>query len=525
MKILTAEQMRRIDERAERDFGLTPATLMENAGRAVAQSLLKLYPGLEGLETIVVCGKGNNGGDGLCAARHLRAAGVPAQVVLLAEAASLTGAAAHHLELARREGVAVEQAPTEQAWEAFAPRLHRCALILDAVLGTGLKGGARGLPARAITDINASGADVVSVDIPSGLSGDSPRIQGPTVRAELTMALACPKIPHVFEPGASLTGRLQIVDIGIPAEAVQAEEVHLNLLGEEEVSAILPPREADSHKGDYGRVLVVAGSRGKSGAAGLVGLSALRAGAGLVTVATPLSAQPMVAASALEIMTEGLPETPPGALSAAAAPALKELERGCTVLAIGPGLTAGEETSALVREMVSGASVPVVLDADGLNAFTGRAEELRGDDRPLVLTPHPGEMARLLSAPRGPQVTAAQIQADRVEAARSFAVGHGCLLILKGHRTVIADPEGDVFINPTGNPGMATAGSGDALTGIIAGLLGQGLAPLEAAALAVYVHGLAGDLAAADHGENALMARDIIDYLPEAFLQLEGAAD
>jgi NAD(P)H-hydrate epimerase len=303
---------------------------------------------------------------------------------------------------------------------------------------------------------------------------------------------------------------------------VQAEQVTLNLLVEEEIAAILPPREADSHKGDYGHLLVVAGSRGKSGAAALVCRAALRAGAGLVTAATSRSAHPILAGHVAEMMTEALAETDDGAVAREAAPSLAALEQACDVMVLGPGLTAGEETASLVRDLVDTAQVPVVLDADGLNAFAGRSGDLR-TSVPLILTPHPGEMARLLSPPSGPPVGAAQVQADRVGVARTLAMQQACYVILKGHRTVIADPEGDVWINTTGNPGMATGGTGDALTGIVGALLAQGISPLESCALGVYVHGLAGDLAAADVGETSLMAGDVIDYLPEAFLHLERA--
>ncbi|HEY3174653.1 MAG TPA: NAD(P)H-hydrate dehydratase [Candidatus Polarisedimenticolia bacterium] len=526
MKILTAQQMRRIDERAENDFGVAAVTLMDHAGRAVADALARLYPALSTMNLLIVCGKGNNGGDGITTARHLRTLGVNARVVLLAPTNALRGPSAHHRDQALRDGILIEEAPTERAWAEVAagiPGRHR--LVLDALLGTGLKGPARDLPARAITDINGTGVEVAALDIPSGLSGDAAGIPGPAIQAAVTIALACPKIPHVFEPAAALCGKLQVVEIGIPHEAVAAEQVDLNLIEESEMSSLAPVRAPDSHKGDYGRILIIGGSRGKSGAAAMAAHAALRSGAGLVTVATSISAQPVLAGHVIEMMTEGLPETPGGSLSRAAAPHLRELMRSSDVLAVGPGITALEETAALVREILAGTSLPVVLDADGINAYAGRAGEMKGDARVLILTPHPGEMARLLSRPGSTPVTAAQVQADRVGVARAFAREHSCYLVLKGHRTVVAEPSGQVWINSSGNPGMATGGSGDVLTGVLAGLLGQGLSPLEASLLGVYVHGLAGDLASADYGETSLIARDIIDYLPDAFLQLERSED
>jgi NAD(P)H-hydrate epimerase len=495
---------------------------MDNAGRAVAETLLRLYPALPDMNLLIVCGKGNNGGDGIAAARHLASRGVTARVVSLAPISSYQGPAARQRDSALRDGVTVEEALSDEAWAKVAAGIpQRHVLILDALLGTGLKGPARGLTARAIADINGSGLEVVALDIPSGLSGDAAGIPGAAIRADRTIALACPKIPHVFDPAAALCGTLHVIDIGIPHEAVAAEEVTLNLIDESEMAAIVPVREADSHKGDYGRILVIGGSRGKSGAAALVAHAALRSGAGLVTAATSIGAQPILASHVIEMMTEGLPETAAGSLSRLAIPALRELMQASDVLAVGPGLTAGEETAALVRGIVSSTPLPVVLDADGLNAFAGRAAELKGESRVLILTPHPAEMARLISRPGSPPVTTAHVQADRVGAARVFARQHVCYLVLKGHRTVVAEPGGQVWINPSGNPGMASAGSGDVLTGVLAGLLGQGLSPLESCLLGVYVHGLAGDLASADYGETSLIARDIIDYLPDAFLHLE----
>jgi len=525
MKILTARQMRRIDERTEREHGVAADTLMDNAGRRVAEALLGIYPALSSMNPLILCGKGNNGGDGITAARHLRSFGVMSRVVLLASPGALEGIAAAHMLRARDAGVTIESVPDEAAWKEVAGTLDDHALIVDAVLGTGLQGGARGLAARVIDSMRDASGEKVSLDIPSGLSGDSAEIPGPALRADHTIALACPKIPHVFPPATALVGRLHVVDIGIPPEAIDEESVDLNLVTEDEAAALIPIREADSHKGDFGRVLVVGGSTGKSGAAAMVALSALRSGAGLVTAATGATAQKILAGQVMEMMTEALPETPEGSLSAAAAPVLEGLSKQADVLAVGPGLTAREETSALVRDLVSRTSLPVVLDADGLNAFAGRATELDGGSRVLILTPHPGEMARLLSAPGAKPMTAADVQSDRVALARSFAVDHGCYLVLKGYLTVVAGPDGQAWINPTGNPGMATGGSGDVLTGVLAGLLAQGLSPLDACLAGVYAHGLAGDLASADHGETSLIAGDIIEFLPEAFLQLERAAE
>ena len=524
MHIVTSRQMRQIDERSEREFGVSSLTLMDNAGQAVATALARLYPELSTRNLIILCGKGNNGGDGIAVARHLKARGLPARVVLLAGKELLSGPAAAQRDLAGKDGVIIEEAGADAAWAAVAASLPRHGLILDALLGTGLEGPARGLIARAIADINGSGVEVMALDIPSGLSGDSAEIPGPAVHAVQTIALACPKIPHVFDPAASLVGRLHIAEIGIPREAMDAEEIWLNLIDESDVAPLIPVRETDSHKAEYGRLLVVGGSLGRSGAAGLVCHAALRSGAGLVTAATSRSAQPILAGHVMEMMTEGLVETGEGALSIGALAGLLDLARASDLLAVGPGLTCREETAELVRQLVCSTSIPIVLDADGINAYAGRAKELSGDSRVMILTPHPGEMARLLSLPSAPPVTVSRVQADRVNTARTFAMEHACYVVLKGHKTVIAEPGGEIWINDTGNPGMATAGSGDVLTGILAALAGSGLSPLAACMVGVHVHGLAGDLAAAQYGETSLMARDIIEYLPDAFGQLERAA-
>ncbi len=518
MKIVTAEQMRRIDERTASDHGVSAASLMDNAGRAIAEALIALYPACREARPLILCGKGNNGGDGITAARYLRSEGVESRVVLLASRSALKGAAADHLRRAIEAGVKVEECPDAKGWPDIAAGLDRRPVVVDAILGTGLKGPARDLAALAIADINMCEAPVVSVDIPSGLNGDVGTLVGPAVRADDTIALACPKIAHVFPPASFLAGRLHIVDIGIPAAVIEAEEIALNLITDEDVWSLVPLREPDTHKGDFGHLLVIAGSTGKSGAAGLVCRAALRAGAGLVTAATTAAAQPILAGHVMEAMTEALPESR-GAIGMAAMPILRDLMRRSDVLAIGPGLTTEEETCRLVREIVSTTPLPVILDADGVNAFAGRAADLRREDRVLILTPHPGEMARLAGGPDA-GLTTRDIQADRVGHARRFARDHHCYLVLKGYRTVVADPGGEIWINSTGNPGMATAGSGDALTGILAALVAQGLAPLEACLLGVFLHGAAGDLAAADRGEISMCAGDLIEHLPGAFARL-----
>jgi NAD(P)H-hydrate epimerase len=356
---------------------------------------------------------------------------------------------------------------------------------------------------------------VVSVDVPSGLSGETYEIPGSCIRADHTVTFVRPKLPHVFPPAAEMCGRLHIVDIGVPNEAVAAEKSNLDLLQPEELAPLLPKRRPDSHKGDYGHALVVAGSRGKGGAARLAALGALRAGCGLVTAAVPHGLQAGFVSRAMEVMTEGLPETAEGTLAESGIPRLLALLDGKQAVAIGPGLTTHPESKSLVRELVRRARVPLVLDADGVNAFAGEQGTLSGRKRPLVLTPHPGEMGRLLG------ISTRDVQARRLDLAREFARGHHCYLVLKGYRSLIATPGGTVHVNPTGNPGMATGGSGDVLTGLLVGLLAQGIDPSAAVRLGVYLHGLAGDLAAEEVGEAPLIARDILQHFPAALQRLK----
>jgi NAD(P)H-hydrate epimerase len=518
MVILTAEQMREVDERAERDHGIPAETLMDNAGREVALALVRRYPDLAARRTLILCGKGNNGGDGITAARHLRERGIAARVALLAAGHELTGAAAWALSKSREKGIRVEEIVDAGAWNALRRSLPEFDLIVDALLGTGVRGAARGRILEAIGAVNGAGCDVVSVDIPSGLSGSTAELPGPCVEPDLTLALAALKLPHVFPPAAPFAGDVEILDIGIPAAALAAEKTLLHWADRNAVAPLLPSRDATSHKGDYGHVLILAGSRGKSGAAVLMARAALRSGAGLVTVATPASAQPLVATGAPEAMTEPLPETPEGVLARGALERVRALIGERDVLAAGPGLGTGEGTDEVIASIVSSSKKPMILDADALNVLAARSADAVKLPEGSVLTPHPGEAGRLLKLPAG------KVQEDRLEAARRLAREWGACALLKGHRTLVADPSGLLHVNPTGNAGMATGGSGDVLSGIVAAWLAQGLRPLDAATLSAHAHGLAGDLAARDVGQIGLTAGDIIESLPSAYAALQDAA-
>ena len=513
MRVLNSSQMREADKRTIEDIGIRSLVLMENAGRQAVAAMEAMYTDLLDRRVGVLCGRGNNGGDGFVVARTLVQRGVDVAVFLLGGVADVRGDARANLEILGRLGVTVVEISDSQAWELHFSEVSDCTLIVDAIFGTGLNSPVSGLIESVIADVNASGIPVVAIDLPSGLSADSPKPIGPSIEATLTVTLAAPKLPLVLPPGETHAGDIVIADIGIPVEVIEAVEgPRVDLLTRTTMREIVSPRAPDSHKGDYGRVLIVAGSRGKSGAAHLAAVGALRSGAGLVTVATPASIQPVVAAMGAEYMTEALLDGEDG-LSLENVDRLMEMARD--VVAIGPGLGPAHGTRDCIRQLVDRATAPLVIDADGLNAFSGQPDGLSGrDGRDVIITPHPGEMARLVG------MSTDEVQASRLEIARNFASAHHVYVVLKGHRTIIATPDEKVFINPTGNPGMATGGTGDVLTGMIAAWLAQLLDAEAACKIAVYLHGMAGDLAEADEGEVSMTAADLAAHIGDAVLEL-----
>jgi hydroxyethylthiazole kinase-like uncharacterized protein yjeF len=505
MKIVTAGEMREIDRLSSERFGVPSLTLMESAGTAVADFVLSSYTAARRIG--VVCGKGNNGGDGFVAARKLLRAEREVRVVLLAEPSELRGDAAEMFGKLPVAPVIVRNA--EELNSDAVRGVFACDILIDAVLGAGFKPPMRGFYADAIATMNVSSVPVVAVDIPSGADADAMAPQSGTIaRADAIVTFTAPRPAHVF--GSLTFGAVLVAPIGSPDEAI-VSSLKLNVITPKDVASLIAPRAQDSNKGNFGHVLVIGGSVGKAGAAAMAGFSALRVGAGLSTVATPQSVLSTVAGFHPEIMTEPLPETEAGtiALSALEYGRLDQLVEHKTVLAIGPGISRQEDTARFVRTVVTKYKIPMVLDADGLNAFEDRAGELRAGD--LVITPHPGEMSRLtgLSIP--------EIQRDRVNVARRFAGEHGLIVVLKGHRTLVAKPDGEVWVNTTGNPGMATGGTGDILTGMIAGMMAQNKGRIfEAVCAAVYLHGLAGDVACESVGEQPLVATDLVRALPQA---------
>jgi NAD(P)H-hydrate epimerase len=513
MRVLSATEMREADRRAIEELGIPSRTLMENAGRGVVSVMEREIKDLARRSIAIVCGKGNNGGDGLVALRELAGRGYKARAFLLARFNELTGDAAANLETARAAQLPVEQLPDEEAWQRALGEIAGAGVIVDAILGTGLSRAPRGLPETAIRELNRLGALRVAVDLPSGISSDTGQVLGEALRADLTVALAAPKVGHFLPPACFNVGKLEVVDIGIPAAVLQAVDSRIETIELQSLRGLLPPRAPDAHKGDFGHLLVLAGSVGKTGAAVMAARAASRCGVGLVTVAAPATTLPVIAAGAPEMMTEPLPETPQGTIALTATSRALELLEGKSALVLGPGLGRHPETSAWVKRILAQADVPMLVDADALNALEGDIDAVpRG--RPLALTPHPGEMARLLGT------TSAAVQTDRLSAARKLAREREVHVLLKGYRSLVAEPAGRIGINLTGNPGMATGGAGDVLSGMAGAFLAQGLGADAALRLAAHLHGLAGDLAAAEVGQTALIATDLIGKLPECFRRL-----
>ena len=506
--ILTPEEAATLD-RESQSRGVSVETLMENAGRAVATAAEALAGGGYGRRAVVVAGKGNNGGDGLVAARHLDRRGMGVAVVLLAPEDAFAGPASTNLARLRDRCPRVRIRPFDA--ETLDRELGRADVVVDAIFGTGFHGAPQGAAAEAIAAIERRGPHVVAVDVPSGVNAGSGAIEGEAVAADVTVTFGAAKPGVVLLPGALRAGVVEVVDIGFPPGLVAAD---ISVLEATDVASAMPPRAVETHKRDAGLVVVVGGSRRMTGAVSLSAAAAYRGGAGLVTVAVPEGILHVVQGLLRETTFVPLPETPDGAVAASIVPLEQSLEAADAV-AVGPGLTTNEETAAFVRTLVRSCPAPVVLDADGLNAFVGHVPELADRRSPAVLTPHAGEFARLAG------ISARDVAADRIGNARKLAAETNAVVLLKGTRTVIASPEGSVLINPTGGPFLATGGTGDVLTGVIAALVARGTEPFVAAGAAAYVHGLAGRLATDDLGDGTT-AGDVLERVPRAALEVHG---
>jgi NAD(P)H-hydrate epimerase len=513
MKIVSAEEMRAIDRATSERIGVPSLTLMENAGAAVANYVVSHHPAASRI--VVFCGKGNNGGDGFVAARRLHEQKRNVQVILLADPDDLRGDAAVMFGQLPASTIVMRSSEELKSDRMRSPLQGE--LYLDAVLGTGFKPPVSGLYADVIAMMNASRVPVIAVDIPSGADADAMQTQAGTIaRADAIVTFTAPRPAHVF--GSLTSGPTVVAGIGSPQEAI-VSALQLNVITARDIGPSVALRPAESNKGSYGHVLVLGGSLGKAGSVAMAGMAALRAGAGLSTVATANSVLATVAGFHAELMMEALPETDAGTISSSAQNRIDQLAKGKSVLAIGPGISRDPETAELVRRLVATQQTPIVLDADGLNAFEGRTKELNGKGRTLVITPHPGEMARLV------ECTIPEVQKDRLGLARKFAREHELIVVLKGHRTLVVQPDGEAWVNTTGNPGMATGGTGDILTGMAAGMIAQNPRNAFVAALAaVHLHGLAGDVMRERVGEHSLVATDLLQGLPEAFRRTREAA-
>lgn len=510
MKILTAEQMQAVDRRTIDEIGIPGTVLMENAGRGVAEEILRRFATVDSPRALVLAGKGNNGGDGYVVARHLLNRGWRVATLVLAERGAVRGDAEVNLAALEKCGGEVACVSDDAALVKWLDAGDEFTVLVDALFGTGLTKPVGGIYQQAITWLNEQAAPVVAVDIPSGVDASTGRILGLAVKATVTVTFAFAKIGQVSYPGAGKVGELVTVDIGVPAVvAGQVEADHL-LIDAGQARLLLPARRLDGHKGTFGHLLVVAGSTGKSGAAVMAAESGLRGGAGLVTLACPQSVQPVIASRLREVMTAPVPGVK-GEFSLQALDPLLALTDGKQALAVGPGIGLGAETGAMVRHLVQTSSPPVVIDADGLNALCDHLDVLESQaGRAIVLTPHPGEMSRLTGLP------VADIQGNRFQVARDFAMRHGVVLVLKGARTLTAAPDGRVNVNNSGHPGLASGGMGDILTGLIASLLAQGMGAFDAASLGVFLHGLAADRLLGSFGDAGLLASDVMYELPAA---------
>lgn len=526
MKILSAAQMREVDRQTTQKYGIPSLLLMENAGINLYLTLEDYFEDLHQQRIAILCGKGNNGGDGIVLARQLQQRGIHPDLFLLGKISEVTGDARVNLDVYRKTGDPLQQITSLAQWREISATLPRYDIIVDALLGTGITQPLQGLYAEVVSAINLSDAFVLSVDIPSGMFSDSLEGGAPAVIADVTVTFTAPKIAHILSPDQEVMGDLRIVPIGSPAELMNRPDYYVNLMTRELAGFYVPRREIKAHKGNFGHVGIISGSRGKAGAAALCSSAALRAGSGLVTAYVPELVQPVVASFRPEVMTEGLPCTARGTLDLKAGAVLLDLLSHKDAAGMGPGLTTERGTVQFVHKVTQNSPIPLLLDADALNAFEGNTRKLvNRKKQPLVITPHPGEFSRLLGQPTP------QVLANRLELTRNFAREQGLWVVLKGFRTLLATPEGEIFVCPLGNPGMATAGMGDALTGVLTSLLGtyacRGMTEpqqiTQALILGIYLHSLAGDLAVRESGPEALTAGDVIDHLGKAYQELASA--
>jgi len=514
MKVVTSQQMREIDRKAIEENKLSGLALMENAGLRIFQSLKKIYPDLRLKKIIIFAGSGNNGGDGFVVARHLYTYGVKVKVFLLAHFNKIKGEAGENLNTINKMEVELIETETTK-FEEIQRTIQNSDLIIDAILGTGLQGKVTGLKAKIIDLINISNKEVVAIDVPSGLDTDTGKTEGPCIKATHTITLALPKIGLLIFPGASYAGKVTVEDIGIPSYLLKNNKIKTNMITKEIVKPLLPFRATYSHKGSFGKVLILAGSVGMTGAAYLASEAAMRSGAGIVVLGIPRSLNSIMEVKLTEVITLPLAETEKQSLGEEAEETILKLMKNYSVLGIGPGISRQAETQRLVRKVIEKSNIPLVVDADAIYALSEDPAISEKTKTPLVITPHPGEIARLINKDIN------YILNNQLDITREIAQKYGIVVVLKGARTIIANKEGESYINVGDNSGMATGGSGDVLTGIICSLIAQGADNFSAAITGVYIHSLAGDLARGIKGERGMIAGDILYQVPQAFLNLK----
>lgn len=520
MKVVTARQMAELDRVATETYGIPSLVLMENAGRSCAERILRILQDKVGIpeeaSVAVVCGRGNNGGDGLVIARHLHNRGVYVEVFLLADEEQLSRDARLQHEIVKKldiERRLIRDAEGVDDLRQFLEEVHVC---VDAILGTGLSSPLEGIVRDVVETINLSMATVFAVDVPTGIDATSGRILGEAIRADYTGTFGLLKLGQVLLPGSIHCGETDVYDIGIPSKAVFDADIKTEALEERVVKSMFSIRPPDFHKGDAGRVFVVGGSPGMTGAPCLAGRAAMRMGAGLITVIAPESLRPVVESKLLEVMSAGVRDGGTGHFRTDAVPEILEKAARADFLVVGPGLGMYDGVKEFMAELIPKIRAPFLIDADGLNALEGQVNVLRSATVPCIVTPHPGEMSRLT----GESIEA--IEASRIGTALHFAEEERVTVILKGARTVIATPKGDVFINTTGNPYMASGGMGDALSGIVAALASQGLSPIDAACAGAFLHGMSADILVRLHPMSPVSATDVIENIREALQKTLG---
>ncbi len=514
MRAVTAEEMAEMDRTAIKDVGIPGVILMENAGRGAAEVMWRYFPELGGKRVAVLAGGGNNGGDGFVIARHLWQRRVDVVVYCLKKKESYRGDAKINLLIIQKLGVPLEETTESEGIATLRKKLADVDIVVDGILGTGLNAPVRGFFRKVIQLVNEMGQQVLAVDLPSGLNASSGLPLNTCIQADVTATFGLPKVGQLVTPGCSFVGHLEVVDIGLPRSVTETADPPHIWLEAGDLAPLVRPRSIASHKGSFGHVLVVGGSVGKTGAGAMVGLGAARAGAGLVTLAVPSSLHGLMEVKLTEVMTEPLPETADQTVAIAALPRLQTLLEGKQALALGPGISLHEETVQVVQQLVESSSCPVVLDADGVTGLVDNLDVLTRARAPVILTPHPGEMGRLLKR------STAEVQNERLALTKSFSKEYGVTLVLKGARSLISSPKGRLAINSSGNPGLASGGTGDVLTGLIAGFLAQGLSPFDASCLGVYCHGKAADRLAMRWGDHGLLATDLLPEIPSVLKML-----